>query len=140
MGTLIQQELFSDEEQLSEWKKEGLVNDQLGLKKMPSVDFPEKRSGSSGLSYTQNKTREESCGAKRKSGLIISGWSLDKCGFLLGMWCSCVKFWLLRAGPETINPPPSGPMEDPMSHFSSIFSRERFVQRRITSDAGGEMK
>lgn len=34
----------------------------------------------------RSKTRpeEESSGAKSKSGFIISGWSCDQCGFLLG--------------------------------------------------------
>lgn len=67
------------------------ISYQLALKKMES-DFPGKDQAPQACPEHKTRPEEESCGAKIKSGLIISGWSFDKCGLLLGMSESCVEF------------------------------------------------
>lgn len=72
-----------------------LINYWLVLKKIQSLDFPQKKIR---LFWAAHKIRpeEESSDAKSKSGLIISGWSFDKRGFLPGMSYFYIEFWLLH--------------------------------------------
>lgn len=107
----------------------------ISLEEMQSLDFPQKRSGSSGMSCTQNKWEEESRGAKSKSGKPLVAGPLTSVVSCLGCYTPVLSFDFCQKGQR-----PLGPVEDPMvSHFSSIF-RENYVKKSIPGGTEDEMK
>ena len=95
--------LLSDEEQLLEWKKVSQLPIRLEEKCHPWI-FRRKDQALLDRPAHKKRPEEESCGAKSKSGWIISGWSFDKCGFLFGMLYSCVSFDVCKQGQRPSSP------------------------------------